>query len=229
LTTTDSTSWSLADQVEDHPWLRALGGRRGLVDGAAAPIVFVAVNAVLGLTAQAVHALAWAVAASATTALGIVLVRVRRGEPLGGGLRGLVGLAVAIGFAAWTGQARDFFLPGIYVDGAYGVAFAASALLGRPIVGYVYASLFRLGRTWRSHRALRRTLAAATYGWALVFGTRTVVQAFLYRADQPELLALAKLLLGWPLTVLALLVTLAAARWARTRPGHCGLPDQGSR
>lgn len=229
MTAFDTASWSLTDQVEHHPWLRALGGRRGLVDGAAAPVVLVAVNAVLGLTAHAAHALAWAIAASTTTALGIVLVRARRGEPLGGGLRGLAGLAVAIGFAAWTGQARDFFLPGIYVDGAYGVAFAASALVGRPLVGHVYASLFRLGRTWRSHRALRRTLTAATYGWASVFGTRTVVQVFLYRADQPELLALAKLLLGWPLTALALLLTLAAARWARARPGDCGHPDRGSR
>ncbi len=218
MTQHDPSPWSLA-QAEDHPWLRALGGRRGLVDGAVAPIVFVAVNAVLGLTSHAPRALTWAIVASTTTALSMLLVRSRRGESLGGGLRGLAGLAVAIAFAAWTGQARDFFLPGIYVDAAYAVTFAGSALVGRPLVGYVYASLFRLGPTWRSHARLRRTLTAATHGWAAVFGVRTVVQVLLYRADQPELLAIAKLLLGWPLTVMALVVTLAAARWARM--GDC--------
>lgn len=226
MTQPDPTPWSLA-HVEDHPWLRALGGRRGLVDGAVAPIVFVAVNAVLGLTTYAPQALTWAIAASTTTALGMLLVRSRRGESMGGGLRGLAGLAVAIGFAAWTGQARDFFLPGIYVDAAYAMAFAGSAFVGRPLVGYVYASLFRMGRTWRSHRRLRRTLTAATHGWAAVCGLRTLVQVLLYRADQPELLAVAKLLLGWPLTVTALLLTLAAARWARK--GDCDGLAPGSR
>ena len=216
MTQPDPTPWSLA-HVEDHPWLRALGGRRGLVDGAVAPIVFVAANAVLGLTAYAPQALTWA----------MLLVRSRRGESMGGGLRGLAGLAVAIGFAAWTGQARDFFLPGIYVDAAYAMAFAGSAFVGRPLVGYVYASLFRMGRTWRSHRRLRRTLTAATHGWAAVCGLRTLVQVLLYRADQPELLAVAKLLLGWPLTVTALLLTLAAARWARK--GDCDGLAPGSR
>jgi hypothetical protein len=221
------STWSFPAEVEDHPWLRALGGRRGLVDGAVPPVAFVAVNAVTRLTAQAPQALAWAGATSFTLALAIVLVRARRGESLGGGLRGMAGLAVAIGFAAWTGQARDFFLPGIYVDAAYGAAFAASALVGRPVVGHVYASLFRLGRTWRSQARLRRTLTIATYAWASVFGVRASAQALLYQADEPELLALVKLALGWPLTAAALVLTLAAA--SRARRGHCGQPVPGSR
>jgi hypothetical protein len=63
---------------------------------------------------------------------------------------------------------------------------------------------------------------AATYGWSLVFMTRTAVQAVLYRADQPELLALAKLALGWPLTAAAIAATLAAVRWSRSDCGHAG-------
>jgi Mn2+/Fe2+ NRAMP family transporter len=208
--------------VEQHPWLVALGGRRGLIDGAVPPVVFVAANAVTGLTGAATHALHVAVAAATVTALAIVAHRARRGESLKGGLRGLAGLAVAVAFAAWTGQARDFFLPGIYVDATYGAAFAASAMAGRPVVGYVYASMFRIGSRWRTEPRLRRALTVATYGWSLVFCVRTAVQAVLYRADQPELLALAKVLLGWPLTVAAVMLTLAAAR--RARPGHCRSP-----
>jgi hypothetical protein len=220
-------TWSLAPEADDHPWLRALGGRRGLVDGALPPVTFVAVNAVIGLTHQAPHALAWAIATSVTLALVVVLVRARRGESLGGGLRGLAGLAVAIGFAAWTGHARDFFLPGIYVDAVYSAAFAGSAVIGRPVVGYAYASVFRLGRTWRSEIRLRRALTIATYAWASVFGLRASAQALLYRADEPELLALAKLALGWPLTAAAVVLTLAVAR--RVRGGDCGHPAPASR
>jgi hypothetical protein len=155
------------------------------------------------------------------TAFIVLAHRARRRESVKGGLRGLVGLAVAVAFAAWTGQARDFFLPGIYVDASYGVAFAASAVVGRPVVGYLYAALFRAGHSWRGDRRLRRVLVAATYGWSLVFAARTAVQAALYRADQPELLALAKLALGWPLTAAAVAATLAAVRWSGS---DCG-PD----
>jgi hypothetical protein len=207
--------------LDQHPWLVALGGRRGLVDGAVPPVVFVAVNAVAELTGLA-HALYVAVAASVATATVVLAHRARRGESLTAGLRGLAGLAVAVGLAAWTGQARDFFLPGIYVDAAYGVAFAASAAVGRPLVGYLYATLLRAGPAWRRDRRLRRVLVAATYGWSLVFGIRAAVQAAFYRSDQAELLALAKLALGWPLTVAAIAATLAAIRWSGRDCGHDG-------
>lgn len=206
---------------DQHPWLVALGGRRGLVDGAVPPIVFVAVNALAGLGGSA-HALYVAVVAAATTALAVLAHRARRGESLKGGVRGMAGLAVAVAFAAWTGQARDFFLPGIYVDAAYAAAFAGSAVVGRPAVGYLYAALFRTGSSWRGDRRLRRVLAAATYGWSLVFAVRTAVQAAFYRADQPELLALAKLALGWPLTAVAIAATLAAIRWSGRDCEHDG-------
>ncbi len=52
----------------------------------------------------------------------------------------------------------------------------------------------------------------ATVGWALVFAIRAGVQAFLYGEDHPGLLAVGKLLLGWPLTIVALLLTLAYLR-----------------
>jgi hypothetical protein len=199
--------------LDQHPWLVALGGRRGLVDGAVPPIVFVAANAVFGM-AGATQALYLAVGAAVATALVVLARRTLRGESLKGGLRGLAGLAVAVAFAAWTGQARDFFLPGIYVDAVYGVAFAASAVVGRPAIGYLYGTLFGAGASWRGDRRLRRVLVVATYGRSFVFVLRTAVQAALYRADQPELLALAKVVLGWPLTAVAIAATLAAVRRA---------------
>ena len=57
---------------------------------------------------------------------------------------------------------------------------------------------------------LRRTLTVATVGWSLVFALRSGGQAYLYLADQPALLAVGKLVLGWPLTVLAVVLTVAA-------------------
>lgn len=195
--------------------LSVLGGRRGLVDGALPPVVFVAVNALAGLATgpvARVQPLWWALGAAAGTVTVLIVLRLVRGETVRAALRGLAGLAVAAGLAAWTGQARDFFLPGIYVDAAYAVGLAGSVLVGRPLVGYLYVALFRRHRDWRAHRRLRRLFTVATLGWAAVYGFRVAATSYLYRTDEAELLALAKLLLGWPLTALAVVLTLAALR-----------------
>lgn len=196
-----------------HPAVaKLIGGRRGIIDGALPPIVFVATNAVAGLVMDRSTSLT----VSASTAVGLaavlVLLRLVQRESLKQAAQGLAGLAVAVGFALWSGEARDFFLPGMYVDAVYGIAFAASALVGRPLVGVIYGLLFQTGSAWRHNPRLLRIFTNATLGWSAVYGLRTGVQLFLYDADRPELLALAKLLLGWPLTVTVVGLTLAAVR-----------------
>jgi hypothetical protein len=57
--------------------------------------------------------------------------------------------------------------------------------------------------------------ALATAGWALVFAARAVVQGVLYAMDRPGLLAAAKLLMGWPLTIAAVALTVAYVKRAR--------------
>jgi hypothetical protein len=196
-----------------HPAVaRLMGGRRGIIDGALPPIVFVATNALSGLVADRSTSLTLAASASVGLATVLILVRLIRRESLRQAAQGLAGLAVAVGFAVWSGEARDFFLPGMYVDAVYGLAFAASALVGRPLVGVIYGLLFQTGGTWRHNPRLKRIFTVATLGWSAVYGVRTGVQVLLYDADRPELLALAKLLLGWPLTVTVVALTLAAVR-----------------
>ncbi len=194
----------------------ALGGKRGLVDGGLPPFVFVVVNAVAGAQTTRPTALTAAIGAAGATGLGIVALRLIRRETLKQALGGLAGLTVAVVFAATSGEARGFFLPGIYVDAAYAVVFAASALIGRPLAGTIYGLLFGQ-RQWRDDTRLRRLFILATFGWSAVFAVRAGVQAFLYREDLPGLLAAGKLLLGWPLTLLAVALTLAAVRRATRR------------
>ena len=199
--------------------LDRLGGRRGLIDGAVPPLLFAATNAGAGALGQADRALPLALTAAATSALALGVLRRLQGTTVAGVLRGLVVLAVAAGFALWTGQARDFFLPGLYVDAAYAVALAGSVLVGRPLIGYAYAALFRDGGRWRHDPRLRRALGIATLGWAATYAARAGAQLVLYRADEPGLLAVAKLALGWPLTAVAVVLTLRAVRRPGDLPG----------
>jgi hypothetical protein len=197
--------------------LEMLGGRRGIVDGALPPLVFVAVNAVAGSQLPRPTALTYAIGGAVTVGVGILGARALRGEPLRQALGGLAGLAIAVAFAFGSGEARGFFLPGIYVDAAYALVLAASVVVGRPLIGALWALVFRANGQWRDDPRLRRRFAVATLGWSLVYAARAVAQVVFYLDDSPGFLAVTKLALGWPLTALAVVLTLAYVRRDRAR------------
>jgi hypothetical protein len=203
----------MSSKVHLEVLLSRLGGRRGLIDGAVPPVAFVAANALADLVVPS-KTVWWAAGAALAAGASLLAARIARGESLGPAARGLGGLMIAVAFAALSGDPRDFFLPGIYIDAAYALALASSVVVGHPLIGHGYAVLFGRDDTWRRDRRLRRVFAVTTLGWSAISVVRAAVQAGLYRADLPELLALAKLALGWPLTALAVVVTVAAVRRA---------------
>ena len=196
--------------------VEALGGKRGLIDSGLPAIVFVLVNSVVQAFDDRSTALNAAIVASIVSGVAIVVLRLVRKETLQQAISGFLGLAVAVYFARRSGEARGFFLPGIFINIAYGLVFVGSAVLGRPVVGYVYGALEGLDARWRADARLRRTFAVASVGWSLVFASRAVVQAVLYVMDRPGLLAASKLLMGWPLTIGAVVLTMAYVKRRRT-------------
>ena len=198
-----------------HPAVaRLIGGRRGMVDGALPPALFVAVSAVGGTVMPRPLAIGAAVGVAAGTALTLAVWRLLHDQTLKQVVRGMVGLTVATLFVILSGEPRAFFLPGIYVDAAYALAFAGSVVVGRPLVGLIYAALFRTGPGWRQNLRVRRVFVAASLGWSAVYALRAGSQWGLYQHDEPVLMAIAKIALGWPLTVVAVALTLAAVRRA---------------
>ena len=193
-----------------------IGGRRGVIDGALPSLVFVVVNAIATTRGDRSDAVVLAIAAALSTAAALAVLRLARKESLKQAIQGLAGLLVAVAFALRSGEARDFFLPGIYVDAAYAAAFAVSALAGRPLVATIHRWLFGGGGQRGQESRLRRAFMVTTVGWSLVYASRVVVQAVLYRADQPGIMAASKILMGWPLTILAVALTLAYVRSAHS-------------
>lgn len=205
--------------AQNSALVEALGGKRGLVDSGLPAVVFVFVNSLAQALIGRDAALRAALVAAVLAGVGIVVLRVLRKEPLQQAVSGFLGLGLAVFFAARSGEARGFFLPGIWINVAYGAAFLVSALIGRPIVGFIYAAVDGLSGRWRENPRLRRVFAAASIGWALVFAARAAVQGTLYVMDRPGLLAAARLLMGWPLTIAAVALTMAGVRRARARDG----------
>jgi len=193
----------------------AFGGKRGLVDSGLPAVVFVFVNSLVGALVDRETGLDAAIAAAVATGVAVVLLRLVRRETLQQAISGFLGLAIAVWFARRSGEARDFFLPGIFINITYGLVFLVSALIGRPLVGAIYAAVEGLDARWREDRRLRQIFARATIGWALVYASKAVVQGTLYLMDRPGLLAAARLLMGWPLTIGAVALTVAYVRRAR--------------
>jgi hypothetical protein len=109
--------------------------------------------------------------------------------------------ALAIGLAAFLalrdgGQAADYFLPGFFTNAAYGSVFLISVLLRRPLLGYAAQLLFGLNN-WRTSREYKR-LRMITLIWVGFFGMRLLVQVPLYLANQVELLAASRVVMGAP-------------------------------
>ena len=201
--------------------IEALGGKRGLIDSGLPAVVFVFVNSVVQVVGDREAALRAALVAAVLTGVATVVLRIARKEPLQQAVSGFLGLGLAVFFAARSGEARAFFLPGIWINVAYGVLFLGSAVVGRPLVGAVYSAVEGLGTRWRDDVRLRRVFARASVGWSLVFASRAVVQGTLYVLDRPGWLAAARLLMGWPLTIAAVALTVAYVKRARRRvPQH---------
>ena len=79
------------------------------------------------------------------------LVRLLRKEPVQPALFGALGVAIAAYIAWQTGEAKDYFLLGIWMSLILALVFLASMLVRGPLVGVIWNSLNGAGHTWLYH------------------------------------------------------------------------------
>lgn len=182
----------------------ALGGRRGIVEGAVPTIGFTA-------TWIITRDLRLALGVGAGMAVLLLVVRVAQRQPVQFVLNSLVGIGIAALFAMRSGEAQDAFLPGIIYNAGYAVVLGASVLVGWPVVGFLIGSVTGDPTAWHSDRALVRLCNRLTLLLALPCVLRVLVQYPLWLGgeDMVGWLGTAKIVLGWPLQVAAL----AAMLW----------------
>jgi hypothetical protein len=182
-----------------------LGGWRGMLEAAVPVTVFIVLNLVWSLQ----PALVGSVGVAVLIAAGRLLQR----RPVRYAVNGLFGIGLGA-FIAWrSGDARDFYLPGIWISYGYAVAMIASVALRHPLVGWLWSVLFAAGRAdWRQDRRMLRTFGWLTMLWAAVWIAKVSAQAGLYLADQEHLLGVARLVLGAPPYALMLGVTVWVVR-----------------
>ena len=188
-----------------------LGGWRGMVESSVPILVFVVVNIVFSLRP--------ALIASVGVAIVIGVLRLAQRKPVRHAVNGLFGIAIGA-FIAWrTGEARDFYLPGIIQSYAFAAALLISAAVRQPIIGWGYSVIMAGGKgEWRKDPVLLRTFTWLTVVWAIVWIAKVSVQAWLYLDKQDDLLGIARLTLGVPPYLLLIALTVWVVRRVTREP-----------
>ncbi|HET6394350.1 MAG TPA: DUF3159 domain-containing protein [Blastococcus sp.] len=112
-----------------HLVLEQLGGWRGMVDATLPTIAFIVANSLDGLRTGI-----WAALGAA---LLVFLLRLVRRETVQQAVSGLFAVGIAVAIAAFTGQARDFYVPGIIRNAGLALVLLGSVVVRRPLVGVV--------------------------------------------------------------------------------------------
>lgn len=171
--------------------LKAIGGPLGIAEAVLPAFSF---SVVFAITQQGMPAVVVAVGISVV----FILYRLLQRKAL---TQAIIGL-VAVGFAAFLalrdgGSAADYFVPGFITNASYGSVLLISVLVGHPIMGYLGQLLFGL-KGWRQNKALKRKFTIVTLIWVGFFSTRLAVQLPLYFANEVELLAASRAIMGAP-------------------------------
>jgi hypothetical protein len=176
-----------------------MGGPMGMVDSGLPVVVFIVANAIGGL--------GWGIGAALAAAVVIAIMRIIRKRPVTQAIAGVFGVGIAAYIAYRTNSAKGYFLLGIWSYLLYGGALLLSMLVRWPAIGVIWEGINGRGTAWRRDKKLVRRYDFATLVWVLVFACRYLVQNYLYDTDQVGWLAAVRLLMGYPVFLIAIAIS----------------------
>lgn len=197
----------------------AIGGWRGLIESVVPGIAFVTSFVIVGGFKVPTIAALSAVAI-------LVVVRLVQGTPVTQALSGLFGVGLGAVWAWRAGEASAYFVPGLWLTGAFALGVLISMLVRWPAAGVVVALLKGWDSSWRSHPGIMRRMQWASGVYAVSQIIRLAVQVPLYLADATAVLGGVKLAMGAPLLALTLWVMWLMVRNAELPPAPQDQPQQ---
>lgn len=205
------------EQVVRARLAEGVGGLRGSLEAALPTVAFVVVW-------STTHHLRTSLAAAAVPVVVGLLARLAQRQTPRFALSSLGALAIAAFFALRSGRAADVFLPGILYSCALTAISLLSVLARWPLVGFLVASTSDDPTAWRGHPGVLRLCQRLTLVLTCLYAVRVAIMLPLYLAGAVGWLAVCKVVLGWPLYLLAV-----AAMGAVLLRGRTPLDDQTDR
>jgi hypothetical protein len=164
---------------------------RGLVESGLPSVVFVVAFRFTGTRAAAVISLA--------VALLMVGERLLRKQRVNEAISGVFGVALAAALAGGTGEAKNYFLPEVVAGLAFSAVLLASVGMGKPLLGTLLGAVVPPFKDWRERPLLRKAFTHVTAVAGVWAAIKALILLSLYLADNVDLLAGAKLALGYPM------------------------------
>ena len=192
--------------IEEQTLLEQMGGWQGLVSTTLPILVLVPVNSKWGLVP--------ALGAALGAALLVLIWRVIRKETIQPAISGFLGVAFCAAIAWFTGDAKGYFLYGIWASLVLAVIAFATVLFKWPAVGVIWKGINGEDMAWQQVSRARLSYSIATLGWAVIFLARFFVQNNLYSSADTATLGVVRILMGWPLTGVVTILTIWMVRRA---------------
>jgi hypothetical protein len=187
--TSADTSADDARAVTEAALFEAFGGVRGMVETVLPGLLFVSIYTVnKNLHMSALAALG--------VALVMVVVRLVRRDTVKHAFSGVFGVGFGVVFAMMTGNAKDFYLPGMLYTLGLAVAYIVTAMAGVPLIGLMLGPVFKENLSWRTRNPGRKkAYTKASWAWGLILLAKCAILFPLYWwADTTQL--------GWVLVAL---------------------------
>lgn len=163
-----------AKAVTEAALFEAFGGVRGMVETVLPGLLFVTIFTVnKDLHLSAIAAL--------VVSLLLVAVRLIRRDTVKHAFSGVFGVAFGVVFAMMTGNAKDFYLPGMLYTLGLALAYLITTLAGVPLIGLILGPVFKENLSWRTRNPGRRkAYAKASYAWGLILLAKCAILFPLY-------------------------------------------------
>ncbi|MFE1259835.1 DUF3159 domain-containing protein [Streptomyces albogriseolus] len=187
--TAADTSADDARAVTEAALFEAFGGVRGMVETVLPGLLFVSIYTVnKNLHMSALAALG--------VALVMVVVRLARRDTVKHAFSGVFGVGFGVVFAMMTGNAKDFYLPGMLYTLGLALAYIVTAMAGVPLIGLMLGPVFKENLSWRTRNPGRKkAYTKASWAWGLILLAKCAILFPLYWwADTTQL--------GWVLVAL---------------------------
>ena len=176
--------------------LNALGGKKGLIDSGLPSLVFLIVFNLSGKNITS------AIYAAIGLSIVLTFIRIVKRETVEHAFSGLIGVGVCAFIARRSGNAADFYLPGLWINAGYALLYALTNLFKWPLLGVVLGPILGENLLWRKDPARLKAYTKAGWLWVGMFAARLIVQYPLYQSGNVNLLGTARLLMGYPLFIL---------------------------
>ncbi|MFF0967505.1 DUF3159 domain-containing protein [Streptomyces sp. NPDC003283] len=187
--TEETTATDDSRAVTEAALFEAFGGVRGMVETVLPGLLFVSIFTVN----KDLH---WSAIAALAVSVVLVAVRLVMRDTVKHAFSGVFGVVFGVVFAMMTGNAKDFYLPGMLYTLGLSLAYIVTALAGVPLIGLILGPVFKENLSWRTRNPGRKkAYTKASWAWGLILLAKCAILFPLYWwADTTQL--------GWILVAL---------------------------